>query len=170
MGATGSTRVEERVGEERRESELADLSIKIRQLQREVELAKVEAEGREAAYSIVPYEGPHGTKRRPIYIECRADGLVLQPEGVYFGVDDFEGPLDAGNPLDVGLRAVREYLAVQQGVLEGEKSEPYPLLLVRPSGIAYFYAGRTAMKSWGNGVRVRTDWRRLEVGLLRARS
>lgn len=131
------------------ESELSDLAMKIRQLQREVELAKVEAEGRQAAYSIVPYEGPHGTKRRPIYIECRADGLVLQPEGVVFGADDFDGPLDAGNPLDVALRAVREYLITQQRVLQSENSEPYPLLLVRPSGIAYFYAGRAAMQSWG---------------------
>lgn len=131
------------------ESELVDLTLKIQQLQREVDLAKVDAEGRQAAYSIVPYEGPHGTKRRPIYIECRADGLVLQPEGVYFRADDFDGPLDAGNPLDVGLRAVREYLATQRSILETENSEPYPLLLVRPTGIAYFYAGRAAMKSWG---------------------
>jgi hypothetical protein len=131
------------------ESELVELAIRIQQLQREVDLAKVDAEGRQAAYSIVPYEGPHGTKRRPIYIECRADGLVLQPEGVYFRADDFEGPLDAGNPLDVGLRAVREYIAVQGSILETAKLEPYPLLLVRPTGIAYFYAGRTAMKSWG---------------------
>lgn len=131
------------------ESELVELTLKIQQLRREVDLAKVEAEGRQAAYSIVPYEGPHGTKRRPIYIECRADGLVLQPEGVYFRADDFEGPLDAGNPLDVGLRAVREYLMTQRSILETENSEPYPLLLVRPTGIAYFYAGRAAMKSWG---------------------
>ncbi len=131
------------------ESELVALAIEASQLEREVDLAKNKAGGREAAYSIVPYEGPHGTKRRPIYIECRADGLVLQPEGVTFGADDFDGPLDAGNPLDVGLRAVREYLTAQGSILGAEDTEPYPLLLVRPSGIAYFYAGRAAMKSWG---------------------
>ena len=131
------------------QSELASLAIKIRQLERELELAKTAAAGRQAAYSIVPYEGPHGTKRRPIYIECRADGLVLQPEGVVFNAADFDGPLDAGNPLDVGLRAVREYLITQQSLLHTPSSEPYPLLLVRPSGINFFYAGRAAMKSWG---------------------
>ncbi len=131
------------------ESELATLAIKIGQLEREVELARNEAAQRSAAYAIVPYEGPHGTRRRPIYIECRSDGLVLQPEGVYFGLEDFEGPLDAGNPLDVALRAVREYLTAQQSQRGSEESEPYPLMLVRPSGIAYFYAGRAAMKSWG---------------------
>ena len=130
------------------ESELADLEAKIRQQEREVELAKAEAAGRKPAYSIVPYEGPHGTKRRPIYIECRGDGLVLQPEGVVFRANDFQGSLDAGNPLDVALRAVREYLTAQQAIGSGEE-EPYPLLLVRPSGIGYFYAGRAAMKSWG---------------------
>ncbi len=130
------------------ESELADLEAKIRQQEREVELAKVEAAGRKPAYSIVPYEGPHGTKRRPIYLECRGSGLVLQPEGVVFHASDFQGSLDAGNPLDVALRAVREYLTAQQAV-GSEEEEPYPLLLVRPSGIGYFYAGRAAMKSWG---------------------
>lgn len=130
------------------ELELADLEGKIRQQEREVELAKAAAAGRKPAYSIVPYEGPHGTKRRPIYLECRGSGLVLQPEGVVFQAGDFQGSLDAGNPLDVALRAVREYLTAQQAVGR-EEEEPYPLLLVRPSGIGYFYAGRAAMKSWG---------------------
>ena len=35
-----------------------------------------------SAYSVVPYEGPNSTRRRPIYIECRADAVVLQPEGI----------------------------------------------------------------------------------------
>ncbi len=131
------------------ESEAVALAIEIQQLERDLETAKTKAAGRQAAYSIVPYEGPHGTKRRPIYLECSSDGVVLQPEGVRFLADDFEGPLDAGNPLDVGLRAVREYLAAQQSPLNGTDSEAYPLLLVRPSGIAYFYAARSAMKSWG---------------------
>ncbi len=132
------------------ESELAELTLKIGQLQRELELAKAEAAQRKAAYSIVPYEGPQGTRRRPVYIECCGDGLVIQPEGLRFGPEDFEGPLDAGNPLDVALRAVREYLAAQQKLRGTDDSEPYPLLLVRPSGIVYFYAGRAAMKSWGS--------------------
>src|SRR4029079_19032746 len=34
------------------------------------------------SYAVVPYEGPNGTYRRPIYIECVKNGLVLQPEGV----------------------------------------------------------------------------------------
>lgn len=131
------------------QSDLAALAMQIRQLERDVERAKAEAAGRQAAYCIVPYEGPHGTKRRPVYLECRADGVVLQPEGVRFVADDFEGSLDAGNPLDVGLRAVREYLATQRAIPGADDSEPYPLLLVRPSGIAYFYAARAAMKSWG---------------------
>src|SRR6185437_6733355 len=34
------------------------------------------------SFAIIPYEGPNQTRRRPIYIECRADGIFLQPEGV----------------------------------------------------------------------------------------
>ncbi len=111
---------------------------------------KKTAETQRPSYSIVPYQGSHGTRRRPIYLECRADRIVLQPEGIVFGESDFAGPLDSGNPLDVGLRAVREYLTEQQGRIgNGSPEEPYPLLLVRPSGISAYYAARAAMQSWG---------------------
>ena len=57
------------------------------------------------SYSVVPYDGPNGTRRRPIYIECLADAVVLQPEGVRLSEADFEGPLGPGNPLAAALRA-----------------------------------------------------------------
>ena len=108
------------------------------------------AETQKPAYTIVPYQGAHGTRRRPIYLECQADRIILQPEGIVFGERDFAGPLDSGNPLDVALRAVREYLTEQQGRIgNGSPEEPYPLLLVRPSGISAYYAARAAMQSWG---------------------
>ena len=98
-------------------------------------------------FAIVPYDGPNGTRRRPIYIECRPDAVVLQPEGIALGEQDFAGPQGPGNPLASTLRAVRDYLASGPGAGQGE---PYPLLIVRPNGIAGFYFAREAMSSWAS--------------------
>ncbi len=50
-------------------------------------------ERKEPAYSVVPYLGTNGTRRRPIFIECLADRIVLQPEGIELAAEDFEEPL-----------------------------------------------------------------------------
>ena len=53
--------------------------------------AREQAQRRPHAYAIIPYEGPNQTHRRPIYLECRADAVVLQPEGIVFVEADFAG-------------------------------------------------------------------------------
>jgi len=136
-----------------RQQELAAQIERVRGEIARTERAVAQARGaasQRRSYSVVPYEGPHGTHRRPIYLECRADAVVLQPEGVVFGADDFAGPLGSGNSLDVALRAVREYLLRHQGFDREEPGEPYPLLLVRPQGIEAYYAARAAMGSWAS--------------------
>jgi hypothetical protein len=100
------------------------------------------------SFAVVPYEGPNQTRRRPIYLECRADAVVLQPEGIKLRESDFDGPLGPSNPLAVALRAAREYMLAQRE-FDPQVGEPYPLLLVRPEGINAYYAARMAMKSWG---------------------
>lgn len=134
--------------------DLESLQRHLERLQADVAEAKAEMEkAREAvrnrAYAIIPYDGRHGTKRRPIYLECRADAVVLQPEGIRFTASDFAGSLGPGNPLDAALRAVREHW--QSSSPDNlPLREPYPLLLVRPSGIESYYAARAAMTSWGS--------------------
>ena len=59
---------------------------------------------------LIPYDGPNGTRRRPIYIECTEFGVIIQPEGLILRADDFSGPLGPGNPLDIALRAIREHI------------------------------------------------------------
>ncbi len=134
---------------EQLEAELSRLRMEIAEKEREVAEAR-RAAARCASYAVVPYEGPNATRRRPIYIECRADAVVLQPEGIVLGESDFDGPLGPGNPLDVALRAIREYLLRQQQLDPENGGEPYPLLLVRPDGIAAYYAARAAMMSWAS--------------------
>jgi hypothetical protein len=103
----------------------------------------------QASYSVVPYEGPNSTRRRPIYIECRANSIVLQPENIELAPEDFAGFLGPGNPLASALRGTREYYARQARGAK-DAGEPYPLMLVRPDGIEAYYAARSALDSWGS--------------------
>ncbi len=123
--------------------QLAFLDEQIQALRLELESAS----GRQGRryYSVIPYQGPFGTTRWPVYIECRREAIILQPEKIVFTPEDFEGELGPGNPLEAALRAVREYWA-RHNV---GSPEPYPLLLVRPSGIVAYYVARAALEPWG---------------------
>src|SRR4051794_1419433 len=100
------------------------------------------------SYAVVPYEGPNATFRRPIYIECVKDELILQPEGVHIKADDLRLPLGPGNPLASVLRAARDHL-IRMNPQAGENRElaPYPLLLVRPDGVAVYHAALEAIQA-----------------------
>src|SRR3954471_4860280 len=100
------------------------------------------------SYAVVPYEGPNGTYRRPIYIECVKNGLVLQPEGVHLSANDLRPPVTPGNPLASVLRATRDHL-VRLNPKAGETRDlsPYPLLLVRPDGLMVYDRARQAIEA-----------------------
>jgi hypothetical protein len=139
-------------GNQLRDQDIAAAKDKLDRIQSDI--AKKQAEldehrkkqkDAERWYALIPYDGPNGTRRRPVYIECTRDGIVLQPEGIVLTPQDFNGPLGPGNPLDAALRATREYLSKTYGKAAGE---PYPLLVVRPDGIGAYSVARSAMKSW----------------------
>ena len=153
-------------GDQRHEhyqAQLTEIESKIDLARHELDQTRKSAELRKRSYAVIPYEGPNGTRRRPIYIECRSDFVILQPEGIMLYPGDFVGPMGPGNPLEVALRAVREHVLRTETGENGEQpAEPYPLLLVRPSGVeAYTYA-RAAMKSWGSDFGyelIEDDWK-----------
>jgi hypothetical protein len=144
------------------ESELAALRARVAEAERQLAGARRAAANRTKSYAVVPYEGPNATRRRPIYLECRAEAIVLQPEGIELVESDFEGPVGAGNPLERAIRALRQSM-LSRGQIQGDGSdEPYPLLLVRPDGIAAYYAARAALKSWKGEVGyelIGEDWK-----------
>ncbi len=130
----------------------AELKSKIEELTAEIEDKKESLEdlkernaGRRPRVAIMPHRGPNGTQRRPIYLECSANQIVLQPEGVRITIDELRGPTGPGNPLDAALRTIRNYWE-SQGTSGSEP--PYPLLIVRPDGIMAYTAARVSMTAW----------------------
>ncbi|MCL2745402.1 MAG: hypothetical protein FWE67_16300, partial [Planctomycetaceae bacterium] len=116
----------------------------------ETALQKLQKEAAQDAksYAIIPYRGQNETFRRPIYVECKNGKVIIQPEGVELHPDDFILADRPDNPLDTSLRVVRQYYVETNQIQRG--TEPYPLLVVRPSGVDAYSSVRQAMGSWVN--------------------
>ena len=130
--------------------ELAEGKKRLEDLKKELEKAENTAKKQNGSYAILPHEGPNGTRRYPMYIECRSDGAWLMPENVKLGAGDFEGVLSMENPLEMALMAKRQYL-LRNGIFQETPDgaqEPYPLIIVRPEGILYLYMVKQALQSW----------------------
>ncbi len=142
----GKLRSSEEELEEAWEEELAQLRQQLEEARADLEEAERRSQETPRSYTIIPYPGPHGTQRRPIYIECTSRGVILRPENIVLTPSDFDGPGGPGNPLDAALRAAREYHAKHASA--GTRSDPYPLLVIRPDGIDAYAFAREAMQSW----------------------
>lgn len=128
--------------------ELERLEKLIADTRSSIESLTEDAGTRKKSYALVPYEGPNRTFRRPIYVECRGGELILQPEGVRITQDDLRPPLGAGNPLAAALRAAREHYARRNPSIERNRdTEPYALLIVRPSGAAMNHRAQEAIRA-----------------------
>ncbi len=99
--------------------------------------------------AVLPYKGPNGTWRRPIAIECH-DGLAtLQPGGPSYSVAQialFARP--RSHPL---VQAVAKMMIRGEGMAtpDGAPSVPYILFVIRPDGIAPYYAARALLDPLG---------------------
>jgi hypothetical protein len=123
--------------------------------------ATEQAGAKKPAFAIIPFDGQNRTYRRPIYLECGTDSVVLQPEGIVFEDRDFEGDLQSDNPLAAALRAAGEHLARSRPNEIGQIGRPYPLLIVKPSSIKKYYEARAAMEAWKDEFgyeMVNEDW------------
>ena len=150
--------------EQRHQEKLESLEYRIDAAERELADMQAEMENKSSLYSIVPTRSKNGTARRPIYVECKANQLILQPLGIELTAADFTLPLLPGNPLDSALLAIRQHWnTFQVGNPDGE---PYPLLVVRPSGATTYAIARRAMKSWDDefGYELVTDDVQLDFG------
>ncbi len=128
-------------------SELARLRTQREKIEKDLADKKNESANKPPAFAILPYQGPNGTSRRPIYLECTAEGLIIQPEGIVLSLRDLAPPHGPGNPLDAALRTIRSHYQ-QLDASMSSYSAPYPLLIVRPSGVKTFAMARGAMAGW----------------------
>ena len=153
-------------------AEIARLEETLERRARELKELAEQAADRQLLYSIVPTETSRGTSRRPIYVECRPDGIRLQPAGILIPLNEFTIPVVAGNPLDAALLATREFWNRNDVARVG--GDPYPLLVVRPGGASAYAIARRAMKSWDDEFgyelvenTIELDWGEVNTGLKR---
>ncbi len=136
------------------ETDDSEKSAEIAELQKEIDEKKKDLvdeiekqKKRKPAFAVIPYTGSNGTSRRPVYLECTKQGVVVQPEGLLISINDLKPPFGPGNPLDAALRVLR--LTYQQkDATFGISLPPYPLLIVRPDGIHSYALAREAMSGW----------------------
>lgn len=157
-----ATENDQSVDQQQAEAELKRLQQLIVDTEGQLEDLRKPGAGKRS-FAVVPFQGQNGTLRKPIYIECSAEGIILQPEGLRFDRSDFVDPTWPGNPLAAALRASREYLnnkAAQSGA--PEPPDPYPLILVRPDGITAYLLARMAITSWDSDYGyefIEQDWK-----------
>lgn len=123
-----------------------ELKKEIQQKKKEIEEQIAKKKDRRPAFAIMPYTGRSGTTRRPVYIECIKDKVVIQPEGIVIESKDLIPP-GPGNPLATALRVLRNTYS-ERDAQYGFTQPPYPLLIIRPDGIESYARARAAMSSW----------------------
>jgi chemotaxis protein histidine kinase CheA len=136
----------QRVDQEAAKRNLERLKELANEAEKEIKEAQSET-AKKRSYAIVPYKGANGTFRRPIYIECSKEAVIIQPEGIRLTPADFDGPLRSGNPLAAAIRAAQEELNSRTAP-GADSGDPYPLLVVRPDGAAAYSVALSAISSW----------------------
>ncbi len=143
-----ATENEQSVDQAQAERELKRLQKLSAEAEADLEELREQDRG-QTSYAIVPYKGPNGTQRKPIYVECRSDGIILHPEGIELKPSDFYATSWPGNPLAAALRATRDHVNAQAAKAgNSEPPDPYPVILVRPDGIRQYSLVRAAISSW----------------------
>ena len=130
--------------------QLASMESDIASKQKELEGLREKNRDTKPGLAVIPHKGQYNTNRYPIYVVCTSQGVTLQPEGIYLTASDFACNLSLGSPLEAAMRAKREYLLKQNAFDPVQDGEPYPLILVRPDGIEYYYAARMAISAFGD--------------------
>lgn len=128
---------------EKAKERLAKQQELIAETKKEIERLKRQAEKHTKRYAIVPYEGPNGTRRQPIYVECRRNSVVIQPEGIELTPSDFNRRLGAGGPLPSAIRAAQQYY-VDHGL--ASQKQAYPLVVARPDAIGALSIVQTTLE------------------------
>lgn len=133
----------------KQKAELIEAAKELAELERAFKQLKALKENEKQVYSVVPYRGKHGQARTPIYVECVRGGVIFHPEkkkleGWEFTpeimkeeVERRTGTLNAEKSAKEKSRTIAE-----------ERKGPYVLFLIRPEGIASYYAAQAGLKGY----------------------
>jgi hypothetical protein len=94
-------------------------------------------------YSLLPYRGKRGDHRRPLYVECTANGLMFHPDRQTLSRIASAAEIRAAVEARVAWQRKR---VLTQGGQPDQR--PYLLMLVRPDGIASYYLTMAALQGW----------------------
>ena len=104
---------------------------------------------RRSGFAVLPYKGANGTWRRPIVLECNAEGVKLQPHGPTFSTLEISPRLHPRSSAFV-LAIERELLHIRTAdTPDGAPAVPYFVFLVRPDGIRSYYLVRNCLEPSG---------------------
>jgi len=134
-------------------AELRQAVLEIEQQVHSIQQAKTrileEQKNVDRTFVPVVHPGASGTTRRPIYLECTAEGIVIQPEKILLPKHVLFAESGANSPLTRAVRSIAQYYLSRDAGQELARAmpswEPYPLLLVRPDGIMSYGAARAAL-------------------------
>jgi hypothetical protein len=133
------------------QAEVEKLARDLAQLERALQDMKALKNQERETYSLVPYRGKLGEGRRPVYVECAADGLVFHPgqrrlDQANFDVQSFRSEVQRR-----GVDLVREKYDPERPnrpPLPKVSTNPYVLFLVRPDGLESYYNATAALRGF----------------------
>lgn len=121
--------------------ETKDLTEKIVSMELILKELKASIYKSKFAYSIVPYFGKNGLNRKPLYIECNENGILLFPDKTLIPSNDESDNLKI--ELLNRTSQLREFLLQTLGPKD---STPYLMILVRPGGITNYWKLQSVIK------------------------
>ena len=121
--------------------ETKDLTEKIVSMELILKELKASIDKSKFAYSIVPYFGKNGLNRKPLYIECNENGILLFPDKTLIPSNDESDNLKT--ELLNRTSQLREFLLQTLGPKD---STPYLMILVRPGGITNYWKLQSVIK------------------------
>lgn len=122
-------------------ADLERLAKELAQLEETLLALKSLRQREQNTYSLVPYRGRRGSDRKPLYLECTADGLVVHPERLAL-----TGPRFSGREIRQEVESRLSRFRPVTADADARDDRPYVLMLVRPAGITSYYEAQAALQ------------------------
>ncbi len=127
---------------------LRRMTLDLLQMEQVLKDLKAAKQREQKTFSVVPYYGRRGENRRPLYVECAADGVIFHPERKAMPVTALVSYSD-NSASDVRAEVERRIAQQRQklaGLPNNVDKTPYLLLLLRPSGVTTYHLLQRALR------------------------